>query len=802
MTDFQFLTRLEYSGFRLPIICHSLPDSVHQHIFALEKVLMSNNMTYEIIDCSSQLVMQNQIKSLGKETKHVIVNATKGIHLKGFLALIGKLTSTSLFFLFIPPKSVINTINDNSASSWFNFNYHEADYFISAPIFNAFLYSILDKIKACIQIDAATFNWNDLPSSLGQHVNNFCHDPFSLPRNGQLTKEQGAIFNAIINSDEQIILLSAKRGRGKTFTLHHLIYFLIHQNKRLLLTGNRKSLYQANEKHKQWHIPNGLDMSEYFLAPEVVDKSIDYHIQNSANYPYSEWLIIDEAAMISFSSIKKWIPYFNKVLLVTTLDGYEGSGQALKVKLANISNKINYQTLNQPIRFSLHCPLNRLSESLMIANSSALPALFKKATAQLNACQKYNATSLENLKDNSMFKQSKTSSFQCSSRKDITLSNALQNNNNELINNHLKKINFSIIKNFDIHLLSLAQTLYYFFKHIHYQTTPNDLRRLLDGQNQCFFIASDKTLKSADAIKNLDVLPIKAASWVLFEGGASIDLAKKIWLGERRPKANLVAQSLATHANNPIFPSLRGMRISRIGVLPFYRRVGLASQLVKKIISEAKQLDIDYVSVSFGFENELFEFWLKQGFTLVHISHRADASSGEPSVMMLYPISSVGISETVHCINYFNAYCDVIKKLTSPTKYGIFTHLSDLIERLSSNTHTYQHELNNQLNNELANKPTRFEYHPIYCLCAFAFHHKTFLTTLPAFIYLLTENSLFLPKVFKDFWDQFIENGEFPTKSQTQQLRKIVGIFLNEYFYNDVINFNHWISDSTSFIIE
>lgn len=65
---------------------------------------------------------------------------------------------------------------------------------------------------------------------------------------------------------------------------------------------------------------------------------------------------------------------------------------------------------------------------------------------------------------------------------------------------------------------------------------------------------------------------IVGAVWCIEEGGLSFDLAHDVWLGTRRPRGNLVAQSLVTYGLTPDAMCLNSLRISRIAVLPQYRR--------------------------------------------------------------------------------------------------------------------------------------------------------------------------------------------------------------------------------------
>ena len=79
----------------------------------------------------------------------------------------------------------------------------------------------------------------------------------------------------------------------------------------------------------------------------------------------------------------------------------------------------------------------------------------------------------------------------------------------------------------------------------HYRTSPLDLRRMMDAPGQHFAVAD----AGAD---------IAGALWLVDEGGLSPELSRAVWAGSRRPRGNLVAQSLAAHGGTPLAATLRG----------------------------------------------------------------------------------------------------------------------------------------------------------------------------------------------------------------------------------------------------
>ncbi|ENQ3680108.1 tRNA cytosine(34) acetyltransferase TmcA [Escherichia coli] len=161
----------------------------------------------------------------------------------------------------------------------------------------------------------------------------------------------------------------------------------------------------------------------------------------------------------------------------------------------------------------------------------------------------------------------------------------------------------------------------------HYRTSPLDLRRMMDAPGQHFLQA---------ACEN----EIAGALWLVDEGGLSQELSQAVWAGYRRPRGNLVAQSLAAHGSNPLAATLRGRRVSRIAVHPARQREGTGRQLIAGALQYIH--DLDYLSVSFGYTEELWRFWQRCGFVLVRMGNHREASSGCYTAMALLPMSDAG----------------------------------------------------------------------------------------------------------------------------------------------------------------
>ncbi|QWR94166.1 tRNA(Met) cytidine acetyltransferase [Cronobacter sakazakii] len=173
-----------------------------------------------------------------------------------------------------------------------------------------------------------------------------------------------------------------------------------------------------------------------------------------------------------------------------------------------------------------------------------------------------------------------------------------------------------------------AAALYRLLAGAHYRTSPLDLRRMMDAPGQSF-IAAEAGGETVGAL------------WLVAEGGLDAALSQAVWAGYRRPRGNLVAQSLSAHGGDPLAATLVGLRVSRVAVHPGRQREGIGRQLIEQARAQAPE-GCDYLSVSFGYTPALWRFWQRCGFTLLRFGSHREASSGCYNAMALVALSAAG----------------------------------------------------------------------------------------------------------------------------------------------------------------
>ncbi|OCG01022.1 tRNA(Met) cytidine acetyltransferase TmcA domain-containing protein [Gilliamella sp. wkB112] len=468
------------------------------------------------------VITSNQTKQLlGQEFKHAIFDATQAFNLDALTMLIGTLVNGSVLILLLPED--FSHWQDHDSLRW-----NENPCPIKVPNFIAHLKHVL-----------AEHNY-----AVNHQINNLDNAFYNL-------QEQQNVLKQLLQSTKTIKVVIAKRGRGKSA----LVGQFSHYHHCLVTAPNKNSLITFFRFAKT--------TTPFYAPDELITANID---------PFPEYLIIDEAAMIPLPILAKLlqlaISKCSQILLTTTVEGYEGTGQGFLLKLL-ADQPCDYFYLQQPIRWYADDQLEQFSDHLMLNAMST----FVTQMPMVN-----------------------------------------------------QTTNYSLVDRQDIPAL---QQIYHLLKNAHYQTTLVDLRRLFDAQNLLVWQAKIGDQRVAAAV-------------TINEGNLTEALINEIWKGNRRPKGNLVAQSLVAHAGEKLAAKLQSLRINRIAVIELYRRQHIAQNLVQSISNYAIEYGKDFVSVSFAFSDDNYRFWLACGFNIVHIASRKETSSGTYSVMAIKAISQSG----------------------------------------------------------------------------------------------------------------------------------------------------------------
>ncbi|GKV79358.1 tRNA(Met) cytidine acetyltransferase TmcA [Pectobacterium carotovorum subsp. carotovorum] len=484
---------------------------------------------------------------LGREFLHAVFDARSGVDVEALAMLSGTLQAGSWLIMMVPSWQGWPTQPDQDSLRW-----SEQEQPIATPHF-------IQHFQRQLLADEDVVLW--------QQNQAFAIRPLAArsdwqPASGEPTAQQQHILHELNATESGVLVITAPRGRGKS-----ALAGMLTQRSRAAcwITAPSRAAADILQQHAR--------ADALFWAPDALLAHCRLH-----GAPSVDWLLIDEAAAIPSSVLSALLPYFPRILMTTTVQGYEGTGRGFLLKFCATLPQWRAFTLDEPLRWAVNDPLERVLDLALLFNE---PEAFHSPQPP---DRPISSSALESRIE----------------RADDWLT-------------HPDRLKWCYA------LLCSA----------HYRTSPLDLRRLMDAPGM--HIASAQVAGE-----------ICGVLWLVEEGGLSASLAHEVWAGRRRPRGNLVAQSLAAHAGLWHAPTLRARRVSRIAVASLYRRQGIGRALIAEQMCEAQRQALDYLSVSFGYQSELWAFWQSCGFQLVRIGSHLEASSGCYSAMAILPLSDAG----------------------------------------------------------------------------------------------------------------------------------------------------------------
>ncbi|MEM2021881.1 MAG: GNAT family N-acetyltransferase, partial [Zestosphaera sp.] len=170
---------------------------------------------------------------------------------------------------------------------------------------------------------------------------------------------------------------------------------------------------------------------------------------------------------------------------------------------------------------------------------------------------------------------------------------------------------------------------------------PDDLGRLADAPHH-----------SMRAIRLKSSGKIVGAAQLAEEGGLAEELINELLAGGKIP-GNIIPDRLLKHFRVRELGVGVGWRIVRIAVHLNAQGMGVGSYLLSKIVEEARLRKYSWVGAGFGLSEELLDFWLKNGFRLLHLSPDRNPVSGEYTALVVKPLSDEWVSLVDSCSKEF-----------------------------------------------------------------------------------------------------------------------------------------------------
>lgn len=492
---------------------------------------------------------------LGATTEAVLLDIRRGFPLDYFLSIAATIGTRGVLLL-------LATMPLGEQESQ---RFH--DIAISTPYFDHYLARQLSYYSYCYrQGKLYTPQFQQDEDALKEKLVAIKRETVALSKNkkerlnqAQFTEEQRRIYNHFLTEESGVFTLFSPRGSGKS--------------------ALGAALIASNPKQFILTAPNQLAIEQYqsltdcqFRAPDALFLGIEEGVV------LAQTLIIEEAAKMPLSHLERLVKRFRKVLMISSVENYEGTGQGLREKLYDLISIKKQYSLKVIHRFDKSDPLARLVGALRFTQSSrydldvSLPVPTKEALQEALVIELYDDRNIAQLREDSE------------------------------------------------KLLALYQLL----NQTHYQTNIQDIRRLFDAPNQLFVLAFYRS-------------KLIGATWGIREGELPTALAETVFRGERRPKGNLVPQILAGQSYFPEAMAARSVRISRISVATPFRRLRVGEEMISAIEAE-RSLALDFLSVSFGLTADLLAFWKSLGFQPAHLGSHLDKTTGLYSLVVLKKI--------------------------------------------------------------------------------------------------------------------------------------------------------------------
>ncbi|ODN93460.1 N-acetyltransferase 10 [Cryptococcus wingfieldii CBS 7118] len=496
------------------------------------------------------------------------------------------------------------------------------------------------------------------------------------------------------------VALTAARGRGKSAALGLAIgAALAHDYSNIFVTSpdpeNLKTLFEfvfkaldalGYEEHIDYdvvqstnpdfkkaivrvNIFRGHRQTIQYISPE------DHHVLGQA-----ELVIIDEAAAIPLPLVRKLIgPYL--VFMASTINGYEGTGRSLSIKLI------------QQLREQTRPTITKDNDTTTGAGNGGSS---KSASAGPSGAGL--ARSLREIKLDEPIRYSPGDNVEKWLNNLLCLDASIVSKSIQGCPHPSKCDLYYVGRDtlFSYHPASevFLQRMMALYVASHYKNSPNDLQMLSDAPAHHLFVL----LPPIDENDNTLPDPLCVLQ-VALEGNISRDaILKEMSQSGMRSSGDMIPWIVSQQYQDNDFATLSGARIVRIATHPDYARMGYGSRAIEALtsfyngelynfedatndsgesfadaakvgpnaslqndtiairdptrmppllqrLSERKAEPLDYLGVSFGLTRDLMKFWKKAGFTPLYASQKENTLTGEYTFVMLKTLLGAGNGE-------------------------------------------------------------------------------------------------------------------------------------------------------------
>ena len=276
---------------------------------------------------------------LGSEFPAIIYDARQGIHLDALAIAAGTLQDGGQLLLLLNHWSHLANQPDSDSLRWSG-----EKRAINTPHFIAFLQEKITKYGFPV--------YQSTPLTLASPMPQKDRSPDCQP-----TLEQARLLQQMAEAEEAILIVTAKRGRGKSALAGLFAKQQLVQHQSVILTAPNKSAVNIFNEFA------GAEIT--FMPPDELSQNLSDAPQQFSNH----WLFVDEAAMIPLDILFRLTKAFKRVVLTTTIHSYEGTGRGFLLKfMAKTDRTFRHVELFTPLRWQADDKLEAFIDDLLLCD--------------------------------------------------------------------------------------------------------------------------------------------------------------------------------------------------------------------------------------------------------------------------------------------------------------------------------------------------------------------------------------------------------------------------------------------------
>lgn len=400
----------------------------------------------------------------------------------------------------------------------------------------------------------------DAKSTVNSAVNNLGQDRVKGAVNNAVKKAvKGGIKIGVITQNRQHLEVLLGQNSQSTQYLQdsHGSHSSHSSHDSQHMQGSKSS--QHPQSSQSYQHPQGSQSSQYFENMSILPPDADF-----TQYPVFDVVVIDEAASFPVELLLHYRKHAKHLIYGTTTHGYEGTGMGFTHKYlpqVMTTDTIQQYTLSIPFRFMSPCPIEAVCDEVLFNDVSD--------NEEYPFVDGLHWVSTKTLREHTDYAKAMLSAL--------------------------------------LRLLSLA----------HYQTTPDDLQRIIDSDDmRCLTYVQNSSLVGC--------------VWIIEEGlqPCPHHLKQAMLYGSRRVSGHLTVQQIAHGYHIPELLEWQIWRINRIAVVPHHQQQGIGKLMINAVIQDARANTVHAVTSSFGAESGLVAFWEKQGFMIWKEGQKANKVTG------------------------------------------------------------------------------------------------------------------------------------------------------------------------------